>query len=527
MGGLGLADGLAGEAYAKFLEYLAVHFGEHDRGVNLTTFEERQAGKRLGAVLVPQTEHGESHEHFVGVKTWVVAVEVGDLGLLNGFDHLLRNEADAVVDACQMLGGIEDEGGAGAEERTRLGRDEGAVGQLNGGGRYARLGFALTGGDDGTAILDGDLGLLHQEGNLVDLVLCLLAIGQFTEGGEVAADDLGFRSLAADCIVGDAVTNHIDTHVGGRLIRALAVDALEDGIQDGEDFNVAVVVDRGDTVGIEMERVNHVDIVEVGGGCFVSNVYGMLEGEVPNGECLKLRITRLDATLALVIELTEAGGHLAAAGAGSSDDHKRTGSLDILVLAETLFGVDEFDVGGIAFNNVMVIHADAHAFETASEGGGAGLTVVVRDDDTGNEETAVGELIAQTQNVHIVGDAEVVADFVRVDVEGTDDDDDLGIVTQLHQHVQLTIGLETRQHAAGMVVVEELAAKLHVEFVSKLGYALLDVLRLNFLIFLVVESVFHDLQSILIFLQAAKVRLFCGLLHGRMKKLLLLRTQMS
>jgi len=44
-----------------------------------------------------------------------------------------------------------------------------------------------------------------------------------------------------------------------------------------------------------------------------------------------------------------------------------------------------------------------------------------------------------------------------------------------------------------MEIVEELASEFHVEFVAESGDALLDVLRLDFEIFLVVEPVFHKM----------------------------------
>ena len=52
-----------------------------------------------------------------------------------------------------------------------------------------------------------------------------------------------------------------------------------------------------------MERVNHVHIVEVGSGSLIGDIDGMLQGEVPYGEGLKLRITGTDPAFVLVIEL--------------------------------------------------------------------------------------------------------------------------------------------------------------------------------------------------------------------------------
>ena len=79
----------------------------------------------------------------------------------------------------------------------------------------------------------------------------------------------------------------------------------------------------------------------------------------------------------------------------------------------------------------MVIHLDAHAFQTLAVGIGAGLAVVVRHHDRVHHETTVHEGFAQAEHVHIVGDAEVAAYLVLLDVDGADDDDDFSLVAKL------------------------------------------------------------------------------------------------
>ena len=116
----------------------------------------------------------------------------------------------------------------------------------------------------------------------------------------------------------------------------MAVDALEEGVEDRENLDVAVVVDGRLAVGLQVERVDHVDIVEVGGGRLVGDVDRMFERQAPYGEGLELGISGLYAALVFVVELAEAYGHLAAAGSGGGDDHQRPGGLDVVVLAETL-----------------------------------------------------------------------------------------------------------------------------------------------------------------------------------------------
>ncbi len=85
------------------------------------------------------------------------------------------------------------------------------------------------------------------------------------------------------------------------------------------------------------------------------------------------------------------------------------------------------------------------------------------------------KLSTKTQDVHIIGDAQIVADFILLYVKSADDYNYLDTVAQLHKHLQLRVGLESRQHSAGVIVIKELAAKLKVKLVSKFGNALFNV----------------------------------------------------
>ena len=449
------------------------------------------------AVVVVLAEDGECHEHLVGVEAGVVASEVFDFRLLYGLNHLLGYEFHAVVDACQVLGGIEQQCGAGAEQGAGFGGDEGAVGEFDGGGVHSAAGLAVLGGDGATAVVGGDAGLLEEQGNLVHLVLVAVALGEAVEGFVVAAYDFLLRGFAAGFVVADAESHHVHTHVGGRLVGVVAVDAGEECVEDGEDFDVAVVVDGHLVVGFHVEGVDHVHVVEVGGGSLIGDVHRMLQREVPYGESLELGVSGLHATLVFVVELAEAYGHLAAAGARGCDDDEGPGGLHIVVAAETLVGVDERNVRGIALDGIVVVGLDAQAFQLLAVEVGGVLTVVVGDDDGADEEAAVLEFRAQAQHVLIVGDAQVAAHLVLLDVDGRDDDDNLRGVGQLLQHAQLRVGLESREHTACVVVVEELSAQFEIELSGEFGNTFLDVLRLYAAVLLVVKTYFHNLIACL------------------------------
>ena len=108
-------------------------------------------------------------------------------------------------------------------------------------------------------------------------------------------------------------------------------------------------------------------------------------------------------------------------------------------------------------------------------------------------QSEIAGIVAKAEEVYVVRDAKVAAHFVLLNVAGTDSYYYLGIVAQLHQHFQLAVGFKTWEYTTGVVVVEKLTAKFKVEFVSKLGDALLDVFGLYPQILLVVKSVFHNL----------------------------------
>ena len=70
------------------------------------------------------------------------------------------------------------------------------------------------------------------------------------------------------------------------------------------------------------------------------------------------------------------------------------------------------------------------------------------------------------------GDAVVAAHLAADDVLGADDDDDLGLLLELQQHLQLGVRLKAGQHAGGVVIIEQLAAEFQIQFIVKLLDAL-------------------------------------------------------
>ena len=58
-----------------------------------------------------------------------------------------------------------------------------------------------------------------------------------------------------------SVASHVDAHIRRGLVRTFTHDFFKNSAQNRENLNVAVVVDGGNAVSFQMERVDHVDVV--------------------------------------------------------------------------------------------------------------------------------------------------------------------------------------------------------------------------------------------------------------------------
>ncbi len=160
----------------------------------------------------------------------------------------------------------------------------------------------------------------------------------------VAADYLAARGVANHFVVFDALANHIHTHIGGRLVRRLANNLLQHLVQHREYLHITVVVHGNLSVSLKMIRVNHIDVLEIHRGGLIGQIHRMFERHAPHREGLELGITRFHPALVFVIELAQAGGHLAASGAGGGDHHQTAAGNHKLVPAIAIVAEDERDI---------------------------------------------------------------------------------------------------------------------------------------------------------------------------------------
>ena len=85
----------------------------------------------------------------------------------------------------------------------------------------------------------------------------------------------------------------------------------------------------------------------------------------------------------------------------------------------------------------MEIRFDAHTFQTMAELIGSTLTIIVGDDNGAYHEVALHKLVAQSQNILIIGDTEVGTYFILLNILCADHDNNLQLVAQLGKHSKL------------------------------------------------------------------------------------------
>ena len=396
----------------------------------------------------------------------------------DGLDDGGGDQVQLVVDARHVLQGVEQQRRRRAQQGGGLARDHAAVRQHHGAGGLAGGLRLFQRGGHGGAQLRGDAGLLHHQLQLPHHALIRLPLGALHAAGVVAAQDLHAAGLLTDVVVHDGEARHIHAHVRGGFVGTLALDLLEHGGQHREDLHIPVVVDGGDAVGLQVEGVDHVHVVEVSGSGLVRQIDRVLQGQVPDGERLVLGVASGDAPAVIVVELAQAGGHLAAAGAGRRHHDQGAGRLDIVVAPQSRVGDDVRHVRGVSGDGVVLAAPDAQRVQPLDKGVRRRLPGVLGDDHRAHIEAKVAEHVDEPQHIGVVADAQIAAHLVLFNVTGADGDDDLHVVLQGLQHPDLAVRLEARQHAGGVVVVKQLAAELQIQLAAELGAAGGDVLRL-------------------------------------------------
>ena len=261
-------------------------------------------------------------------------------------------------DASQLFQCVQKKSGRGSQQIRGLSGDDFTVGQFHGSSRCTGLFCAIQGSTDNLTILWCDMCLLHQQFQLEDFVFFFGTIYQSGLCLIIPADDFLTGSLLAYLIIDDTISSHIDPHVCRRFVRAFTENPFKHGFQYREDFHITIVIDCSFSVSFQTERVDHIDIVQISCGSFVCQINRMLQRNIPDRECLKLRITGTNTTFLLMVQLRQAGSHLSASRTRSCDNNQRTSGFDVIILSRAFVTDNMRNIIWISVNGIKNVYRD-------------------------------------------------------------------------------------------------------------------------------------------------------------------------
>ena len=165
-----------------------------------------------------------------------------------------------MIDSCQFFQCIQKQCWGCPEKFRSLTCNNTSVRKFQGSSRCTCFFFTFQRCRNHLAFFDGHMSLFQQKLNLINFFFAASANQSF-HALIISADDLLTCSFLADFIINDAVTGHINAHICGRFVRALAHDLFKHSLKNRENFNVTVVVNSSLTICFQMERVDHVHII--------------------------------------------------------------------------------------------------------------------------------------------------------------------------------------------------------------------------------------------------------------------------
>ena len=165
-----------------------------------------------------------------------------------------------------------------------------------------------------------------------------------------------------------------------------------------------------------MERVNHIDIVKVGGCRLIGKVYGVLQRQVPNREGFKLSVACLDSPLLLMIKLRKADSHFTAAGAGCGYNYKRTGSFNVIIFAVAVIADNKLNILRVIINFIVLIDLNAETLKLFFEGSRRGLSRKLSHNNTADFKSEALVNVHKTKHIKVICNAYIAPDLIFFNV---------------------------------------------------------------------------------------------------------------
>ena len=388
------------------------------------------------------------------MKTRILTSKIICFQLLNRVNSIRGDHMLLVINSCKLFQHIQKKGRGCTKQIRGLTCDNPSVLQLHGSSRSTSFFLSFQGSRNNLAVLQCGMCLLQKKLDLVNLLLCAGTGHKRIHTLVISADDLLTGSLLANLIIHNTVSCHINAHICRRFVWALAHDFLKHSLYNRENLYVTVIVDSGLTISFQMEWVDHVDIIQISGSCLISQVYRVLQRDIPDWESLELGIACADSSLVFMIKLGKTGSHFSASRSRRCDNNQRAGGFDIVILAVSLVTYDQGSIAWITWDIIKDINLDSKLLQTLLERISTVLSGVTCDADASYIKSSACKFVHQTEHVLIICDAKVTADLILFNIRCTDYDYDLCLVGKLHQHAQLAVWLKSWKNTGSVVVIK-------------------------------------------------------------------------
>ena len=104
-------------------------------------------------------------------------------------------------------------------------------------------------------------------------------------------------------------------------------------------------------------------------------------------------------------------------------------------------------IRGISLYPVVVANLDTESLKALLESVCGRLTLISCKNNGAYIKTDLGEYIEKTDDVNIIGYAEVAANLVFFNIVRINDDNYLCLIFKLQKHLELAVGLESRENS--------------------------------------------------------------------------------
>ena len=169
-----------------------------------------------------------------------------------------------------------------------------------------------------------------------------------------------------------------------------------------------------------MERINHIDIIQIRSCCFISKIHWMLQRNIPDWESLKLRITCFNTALMLMVQLRQTCCHLTTSRSRSCHNDQWTLCRNIIILAEAILTDNQRNIRRITLDHIMSVCSHTKITQSLNKSVRGLLSLILCNHNTSHIKSHTSEKVDESQYFLIIGNTDIASLLVLINSRCTD-----------------------------------------------------------------------------------------------------------